>query len=527
MKTIIKYFTVAVLVGVLFAACSKEQLDTNPTDRVSGTTIFSSEHGAKTAINGAYSLFWRYSYVSGNTAQAYGHESTLLAEDLMADDMVQMAFNWFGWDYNLDYTSRINIGTASRSYNVWNMNYTLISNVNYIIAEEANATTTGYKNILAQAYALRAFCYFELIQMYQKTYIGNESAPGVPVYTLPVNAGDEGKSRGTVENVYTQINSDITRAVALFEEINKPRQEHTSHIDYYVAKGFQARIALVQGNNDLAASAAAEAMSRLGDPVLAIGDITKGFSDRNLSSNLWAMEMLSEQSQIYGSIYCMLDPTSASAYGYGEPKCISSWLYNKVADSRWDDARKAWWNDGSGAATSGPNTPYVNKKRMAHTQANWVGDIIFMRGEEMLLIRAEALVRSGDYGGARTLLKSLAAKRQRTPAAVTAYNTYVDNLPNGNTLSVAALGNTNTDPQNLLEEVLLQRRIELWAELGRIKDVLRLKQAYNRDYPGSNHTELVVNVNTGAESGAFLFKIPQTEFDGNANILSSEQNPIN
>jgi hypothetical protein len=154
-----------------------------------------------------------------------------------------------------------------------------------------------------------------------------------------------------------------------------------------------------------------------------------------------------------------------------------------------------------------------------------VGDIIFMRGEEMLLIRAEALARLNN-NEARTLLKTLAAQRQNTPAAITAYNTYVDNLPNGNTLSAAALANTNTDPTNVLEEVLLQRRIEMWCELGRIKDILRLKQAYSREYQGSNHTEKLVGVTTTAESGAFLFKIPQTEFDGNHNILSSEQNPI-
>ena len=527
MKNSIKFLILSVLFSGLISSCADDYLDTVPTDKVDGTTIFKDANSAQTAINGSYSMLWRAAFGSSNTTHSYGHQSTLFAQDLMADDAVQMAFNWFGWDYDLDYTSRINVGTGSRSYNVWNMLYTVISNVNYIIAEDGKIAgdQTLANSIVAQAYALRAFCYFELIQGFQKTYLGNENAPGVPVYTEPTRAGDEGKPRGTVAEVYTRINEDLESAIALFTSIGKPKQSHCSNIDYYVAKGFQARVALVQGKWDLAYSAANEAMSRTGLRLLNSSEILDGMSDLSLASNLWVMEMIPDQSPIYGSLYCFLDPYTSTAYGNQQRKCISSWLYDKIANPEFDDARADWFKDeNQGSAKNGINVNYGQMKRLAKELANWVGDIIYMRGEEMLLIKAEAKARLGSYGEARQLLNELAAVRLKTSAAREAYSTYLDGLDNAFTIPTA---DTNVNPSNVLEEVILQRRIELWGELGRIKDILRLKQGYNRVYAGSNHVEPLVGINTGPESGAFLFKIPQTEFDGNTNILSSEQNPTN
>jgi hypothetical protein len=524
MKTITKYllnFTLLLAAGVFPISCS-EDLETNPTDRVSGPTIFANEIAAQTAIEGCYTLLYQGIYVTGNVNQAEGHQSTVFAQELMGDDLVTtVTNNWYGFDYTLLYTRQIQIDDWSRSHNMWNMYYTLISNVNYIIAEEGNIGSNGNaaKDIVAQAYALRAFAYFELIQAFQKTYLGHENDPGVPVYTEPTRSGDEGKSRGTVEEVYTQINADIQRALELFAEIGKPAQTHASHVDYYVTKGFEARIALVQGRNGDAAAAAAEARTRSGLRLLNPSELTTGMSDYKLPSTLWAMEVLPEQSTIY---FYYWDHRGTNG-GTNQRKCISKWLYDKL--NRYPtDARLAWFKDGNqGSATAGEFVNYGQMKLRIKNiaAAQYAGDHIFMRAEELLLIEAEAKARATDYPGARTLLKELAAVRLPA-AAQTTYAAYLDGLANAHTLPTL----TTTDPANVLEEVLIQRRIELWGETGRIKDILRLKQGYTRDYPGSNHTDKLLVYNTAAESGAFLCKIPQAEFDGNKNILSSEQNPV-
>ena len=92
--------------------------------------------------------------------------------------------------------------------------------MNYILAEEENLKLKGdpavVDNIMAQAYTMRAYTYFILIQTFQQTYIGHEQSPGVPLYTEPTVSTTKGKGRGTVEEVYTQINSDLDKAISLF-----------------------------------------------------------------------------------------------------------------------------------------------------------------------------------------------------------------------------------------------------------------------------------------------------------------------
>ncbi len=522
MKTIIsKYFGLALLVVLALASCSKE-LETNPTDRVSGPTIFANEQAAQTAMDGSYYLLYQGVYVSSNANHAEGHQSTILAQDLMGDDMIiTVENNWYGMDYTLDYTRRINIGTASRNYNIWNMMYTIISNMNYIIAQDGNLGQNGNeaKNIVAQAYALRSFAYFELIQDFQRTYVGHEGDYGVPLYTDPTRSGTDGKPRGTVEDVYTLINADILRALELFTEAGKTVQKHCSHIDYYVTKAFQARVGLVQGKDMNAVyNAAAEARSRAGIRLLTASEITGGMNDYKLPSSIWAMEVIPDQATIW---YYYLDARGDNG-GKIQRKLISKWLYDQLARYT-DDKRLAWWKDGNqGNATTGENVNHGQMKFLYKDLASHSGDNIFIRAEEMLLIQAEAKARLGEYAAARTLLKELAAVRLTTPAGRANYGTYVDGLADSNILPEF----TTVVPTNVYEEVLVQRRIELWGEVGRTKDLLRLKQSYTRDYPGTNHGNKLLPYNTGAESWNFIFKIPQKEFDGNPNIPSSQQNPV-
>ena len=69
------------------------------------------------------------------------------------------------------------------------------------------------KFYLAQALATRAFDYFTLAQLYQHTYVGNESKLCVPLIT-DLNADEvasNGCPRATVEEVYAQIMAERKR----------------------------------------------------------------------------------------------------------------------------------------------------------------------------------------------------------------------------------------------------------------------------------------------------------------------------
>lgn len=512
------YLLALVGASLQFSACNDE-LDTEPTNQISGSLLFKDVDGAMVAMNGLYRSLYTSGWTSGNTHQNFGIASTNLYGDLMAEDFLQheQGNGWFYFDYRYAVRSRFN-STSWRPYATWNFYYTLVSNANYVIAAESNLTGDPVKvdNVIGQALTMRAYAYFMLIQSYQQTYVGHENAPGVPLYTEPTTASSQGKPRGTVQQVYDQINSDLTLAIEKLDA-SKGTRIHVSHVDYYIANAIKARVALVQNNWATALSASTEAMkmSRVG--VANSSELLNGFNDVTMSSVMWGAEIVSDQSTIFASFFSHMD-SQAPMYGEASRKCISSWLYSQIPAT---DVRKGWWAGKlTSEESSGPNVSYNQFKFSFKNQADYTGDYIFMRYEEMLLIAAEAKCRLDDFDGARVDLTALNAKRN--PSYEARLETVSDSKDY--TLINGSYGTITT----LMDEIQVQRRIELWGEVGRIFDVLRLKTGFTRSFPNTNHSDLLISIaTTDPACKDFILTIPQTEFDGNLSLnAATDQNPL-
>ncbi len=512
MKKII--YLSALLTLTLFS-CKKEFLETAPTDRVAAPTLFETTDGAQVAMDGIYRMLYTSGWSTGNTAQNFGIMSTKLYTSLMGEDLLQDAQGngWFYFDYRYDVRSRYTL-TTWRSYATWNFYYTLISNANYILAEET--TLKGDQpvidNIMAQAYAMRAYAYFQLIQSFQQTYVGHQSAPGVPLYTEPTTSETEGKGRGTVEEVYTQINADLDKAISLFSK-NKNSQAHKSHIDYYIANAFKANVALVQNKWSAASAAATEALSKPSLAMISGDDLYSGFNSIKLKNVMWGAEVIADQSSIYASFFSHMD-AKADRYARSSRKCIYSWLYNIIPST---DARKRWWNGPTDGGTN-DTKPYNQVKFRYSDYAADLGDYIFLRAEEMQLVKAEALCQEDKYSEAKSALEAL--MKLRNP---TGYETTLNNATMSKNLTMGSVGT----PTTLMDHIILQRRIELWGEAERIFDILRLKTGFNRNAPGTNHTSRPTWNTLQPDSKEFILTIPQKEFDGNKNLdATKDQNPL-
>ena len=86
---------------------------------------------------------------------------------------------------------------------------------------------------------------------------------------------------GTVANVYRQINEDIEKGIGLLKQAEEQgiSQIHKSHIDYYVANGIKARIALVQNRWQDAANAANIARQKPNLGLADASELVSGFND--------------------------------------------------------------------------------------------------------------------------------------------------------------------------------------------------------------------------------------------------------
>lgn len=512
-----KLFYILSAVGLLTLASCSDQLETNPTDKVTGPVMFKDANGAETAMNGIYRATYVAGWGSDWGTENPGFVGIYLAGDLMAEDHLiwSQGQGWFYEDYRLnvrqDYTHK-----AGRPYQFWNIHYTLISNCNYIIAQvpAASGDPKLLNSILGQAYAMRAYCYFQLIQLYQQTYKGNESAPGVPLYIEPTTSSSEGKPRGTVEEVYKQINLDIEEAIKLLKE-SGIAQKHPSHIDYYIANGIKARVCMVQQRYEDAIAAAKEALTKPGLTAVISASTLLGFNNAEFTNVLWGVEITADQTSGFASLFSHLDADAEGMYAEKAQHCISSWLYENLPDT---DERRSWWRGdlGEDATGVGSVVSYCQLKFRFADTADRTGDYIYMRAEEMLLIQAEAECHLGNYGQARTLISQLGSNRD---------SEYAERLAKFQDSS-SYNENTIAPLRTLMDEILFQRRVELWGEQGRIFDLQRLKLGYNRDYEGSIHTELVKDKDTNAGSKEFIMTIPQSEIDGNASINAGDQNPF-
>lgn len=509
-------YILALTGGIMLNTSCSDQLNTEPTDKVSGSIIFENADNAMSAINGVYRMMYVAGWSSDWGTENCGQTAIQLLADLMAEDhlMHSQGQGWFYEDYRLNVHGDFG-NKAGRSYSIWNFYYTMISNLNYIIAAEntMDGEPNAINSIVGQAYAMRAYCYFYLIQLYQQTYKGNEDAPGVPLYTEPTKAGTPGKDRGTVQAVYTQINEDLETATDLLEGLS---QKDLSHIDYYVAKGIQARAFLVQHMYKEAAEAAAEALNKNGLNLATVGALG-GHNSVKVSDVMWGSTIIADQGSGFAGFFSHMDADAPGMYASKAPQCISSGLYNLIPKT---DERLAWFHAPQSAAEdenwSGSNLSYCQLKFKMADYATRIGDYIYMRAEEMVLIKAEAECHQGLFTEARATIKQLGDIRDsdfatRLAARSDAF-TYNED--------------TNAPLVTLMDEILFQRRVELWGEAGRIFDLQRLGLGYNRAYEGSNHTQTVQTKNTKAGSPLFIIPLPQSEIDGNENISDADQNEI-
>ena len=505
MKKLFKYMFVGTLACGMLASCAEDSLETSPTTAMSGTSLMANGNAALVPLNGIYRSMYTAGWsTGGNTHQCFGISAYNLMADVMGEDMVMGASGsgWFWYDcvYNVKarYTSN-----SWRSYDLWNAYYTWISNANYILAAEetmeGSTEERGYA--LGQAYAIRAYSYYMLAQSFARTYKGHESEPCCPIYKEPTTADTEGQPRSTVQEVYNLIVSDMDKALEYLEGTSR---KHISHIGYEVALGLRARIALTMEDWATASSSAQKAIAASGCEILPVKDFM-GVNDADAENVMWAADIIADQSGMYASFFSHM--STGVSYGSSARKLINKELYAKMSPT---DTRLAWWDptDSKG---------YQQKKFEFSDLQTWLADYIWMRVEEMYLIVAEAECRQGADHEATAKEYLMALMEERDPA----YS--CENLTG------TEMGKlTNEWTGSLLEEITIQRRIELWGEAGRVYDIRRYKQGFRRtEAQGWPAAALLAGRPTeNPENWMWVLTIPQAEFDGNANMDGSkDQNP--
>lgn len=198
-KTILLVFFSYLLVG-----CNDDYLDTEPKTTVPESEAYSSADKIKAQVNNLYKQLQNQSLYGGRF---------IIFNEQRADEFAQNDGNAAAgsavWNNNVASTNEF-------VNNVWSVAYTAINASNKLI-ENLNATKlitdAEVKNYIAEAKFVRALCYFSLLQTYAKPYNLDKNALGVPLRLTGITtAGNNNIARSTVEEVYSQIITDLNAA---------------------------------------------------------------------------------------------------------------------------------------------------------------------------------------------------------------------------------------------------------------------------------------------------------------------------
>jgi len=461
----IKNFIFISLILLGFTAC-EDLLETNPRTSVSEEIALGDVASIRSVLMGAYNVLQNYGY--------YGRDFIVSAE-ILADNVRLAEINSGRFDGQ-------EANDEGDHISIWDDAYQVVTRCNNVLAaiDKVDDGTDAEKDaIKGQAYFLRALAYSDLLRVYSRepNYLVDAFDLACPIVVDPVDMenGDIYPKRNNVSEVYIQVEADLEKAIALLDNSNGfPFQA-----SQVAAKALLARVYLYQEKWPLAALLADEAIAESPVDLVESGNYVDAFKQG--AESLFELPFAIDESHKFNSLQSIYIEDPVTETGYGDVVLTDNML--SVFQSGDDRLNLLQESD------KGGEDVYFVMKYAGYGGGFGVDNIALIRLSELYLISAEAHVENNEDALAHTAINILRAKR---------------NLPDFDPALV---------DQDLLDSIMLERRIELAFEGHRIFDLKR---------KGSDILKDESDDNLDWDDFRVVAKIPTVEIDVNTNL---EQNP--
>ena len=454
----------------------------------------------------------------------WGYGSVMHVRDVMTGDLpvVASGYNWYtNWEVN-QYMGESYV----YSQFLWNFYWKAVQTANNMVraineetAKETN--NTEQLGLLGAGLAYRAMYYLDMARMWE--FLPNDktssiNAAGNDVLNLTVPIVDENMTEEEARN-NPRVPRD-TMAVFILNDLNRaeeyiPGLTETSNVLPHLAAVYGLKARYYMWLEDYAnaklyarkAITASKMTPMTEDQCLST---TKGFND--ISRWIWGVQLVDEDACVKTGILNWASwMSNETDFGYasaGPYVMIDASMYKRISDT---DFRKKMWKAPAKSALDG-QTPFLNESfaeniaeygsvKFRPAEGNYeqssVGTVTaypLMRVEEMYFIEAEAAAHLGE--------------------GATLINTFMRDYRDPNYA-------TDKTGKDLVEEIVFQKRVELWGEGHVFFDYKRLDMSVVRAYNGTNYQEDARFITNGRPAWMNIC-IVQSEKNNNKGLVGFE-----
>ena len=548
-----KNILILLFISLTLMSCEVERF---PYDSIASEELLSGEGGIAAATLGNYAIL--KGDADGNGFASQFHRIAEYPGDNVALSGTTTDALFFTYNYN-------NLATSGRVNNFWTSGYQAIVGCNKMIALTTEGESEETDQLIGENYYLRAYAYFELVNVFGRPYNQGRDNLGVPLKLS--SQIDDLPDRNTVGEVYDQVLADLLKAESLMS-VNKSNSYATKE----AAQALLSRVYLYMEENQKSIEYANKVISSGRYNLLStdqLPDYTRINPDDN-PETIFCFKFLEESDYNHG--YYTVGSLYANILGSGwgemyassdflnllrknpsdkrlefiDPQYLTDdngdripvvyWInenYQYVFKRTFEQGGKTYFSDngtdylvsdeenGSQTlyfyTTTSGSKQYVIKdydmvKRNGYPKffilkCSLQDDVpqlwspVVSRLAEMYLNRAEAYAKLNQVGNALDDVNVI-----RTRAGIAAYDD-VSNFPDG---------------MNILDVVLQERRMELAYEGHRKFDVFRNGRTMNRRYPGTHLNGNNPRFEIPASANRVIEYIPETQINVQPSLIQND-----
>ena len=380
---------ISTIAAAMFLGATSCNLDLNPAGTIDPSnalqTISDAEHfrdGYYIALRGRVSSNVTY---TGDLAGDLFHATTGFG---------QRGLTFYNW---------LMTSSDGDAEGIWSAMYSGIANLNYFITNANSCSKEGWTDdelatlqiYKGEAFFLRAFYHWMLVEKFCQVYVGNESTYGVPYVTVynPTSDQTQYPDRGTLDETVSLICQDLDSASAY---LTTPGTIGSEYLTSDAVKALRARIALNTGDYQTAIENASALVNSGTYPLI---------SDATEFNKIWGEDSGKEaiaNNDIYSPDY-VPEQWVIDLYEDGDIRFSAYFQFVTVT-----------LPPGNAQSDVYIFTKFIGNPALKDPNSNGysgVNKVKPFRISEQYLILAEAYARSGNSGEAYNVLNTLRSAR--------------------------------------------------------------------------------------------------------------------